>query len=30
MSNIHFASSFAVLSKLRGFDLDMNMLVQPS
>lgn len=28
MANIHFASSFAVLSKLKGFDLDMNMLVQ--
>lgn len=28
LSNIHFASSFAVLSRLKGFSLDMNMLVQ--
>lgn len=28
MSNIHFASSFAILSKLRGFDMDINALAQ--
>jgi flagellar biosynthesis protein FlhF len=30
MSNIHFASSFAVLSKLKGFTLDISMLAQPN